>query len=211
MAYDLEEQEQLDVLKAWWKLHRQKVTTALIVLLVAVAGYKAWNYYQGQQSLQASVKYEVLNKIDAKDPKNLKAVQAVSAELMEKFSGTPYAGRAALTAAKANFAANETKSAHAQLDWAADHAKEDAIRAIALLQIASVQFQDKDLEGALKTLDKSHTEGFDGLFLDLKGDVLVAQGKSAEAKKAYQEALTKLDGEGRYHQYTLHKLEALGS
>ena len=79
MAYDLEEQEQLDVLKAWWKLHSQKVTTALIVLLVAVAAYKAWNYYQGQQSLQASAKYEVLNKIDAKDPNNLKAVQAVSA------------------------------------------------------------------------------------------------------------------------------------
>jgi predicted negative regulator of RcsB-dependent stress response len=178
------------------------------VILIA---YKSWNYYQSEQSMQASAKYDQLVKLNATDVNNLKPIQSISGELMDKFSGTPYAGRAAIAAAKANFAANEAKSARAQLEWAAGHAKEEAVKAIALLQIATVQFQDKDYQAALKTLDKSHAEGFDGLFLDLKGDVLMSLGKSDEAKKAYQEALTKLDAEGRYHQYTLHKLEALGS
>ena len=211
MAYDLEEQEQLDAFKAWWKLHGQKVIGAAIALFVILIAYKSWNYYQSEQSMQASAKYDQLVKLNATDVNNLKPIQSISGELMDKFSGTPYAGRAAIAAAKANFAANEAKSARAQLEWAAGHAKEEAVKAIALLQIATVQFQDKDYQAALKTLDKSHAEGFDGLFLDLKGDVLMSLGKSDEAKKAYQEALTKLDAEGRYHQYTLHKLEALGS
>jgi predicted negative regulator of RcsB-dependent stress response len=211
MAYDLEEQEQLDELKAWWKVHGQKVTTAVTALVVAYLGFQGWNYYQGQQSLKASAQYENLIKLDIADAKNLKAIQTISAELMDKYSGTPYAGRAALTAAKANFQANEAKSAKAQLEWAAKHGKEDAVQAMALLELASLQVQEKDYAAALKTLGESHSAGFDGLFADLKGDVLVAQGKPAEAKAAYKEALEKLDAQGHFAKFTQHKLEALGS
>ena len=211
MAYDLEEQEQLDELKAWWKLHGQKVVTLVTALVIGYLGYQGWHYYQNQQSLKASAQYENLLKLDITDAKNLKAIQAVSSELMDKYSSTPYAGRAALTAAKANFQAKEVKSAHDQLEWAASHAKEEAIQAMALLELASLQFEQKDYAGALTTLDKKHSSGFDGLFADLKGDVLVAQGKPAEAKLAYQTALEKLDAQGRLIKFTQHKLEALGN
>ena len=211
MAYDLEEQEQLDAFKAWWKLHGQKVISLVVAVLVTVIVYQGWNAYQGQQSLKASAKYEMLIKLDANDPQNLKAVQSISGELMESFSGTPYAGRAAVTGAKANMAANEMKAARKQLEWAAENAKEDSVQAIALLQIAALQFQEKDFDGALTTLSESHADGFDGLFLDLKGDVFMQQNKKADAKKSYEEALKKLDSDGRYRQYTLHKLDALGS
>ena len=211
MAYDLEEQEQLDEFKAWWKQHGQKVINAVTALIVVYLGYQGWNYYQNQQSLKASAQYDNLTKLDIADAKNLKAIQAVSAEIMDKYSGTPYAGRAALTAAKANFQANEVKSAKAQLEWAADHAKEDAVQAMALLELAGLQIQEKDYAGALKTLAESHSSGFDGLFADLKGDALLAQGKNAEAKAAYKEAVEKLDPQGRFIKFTQHKLEALGS
>ena len=211
MAYDLEEQEQLDEFKTWWKVHGQKVVTLVTVLVVGYLGYQGWQYYQTQQSLKASAQYENLLKLDITEAKNLKAIQVVSAELMDKYSGTPYAGRAALTAAKANFQAKELKSAKSQLAWAAKNAKEDAIQAMALLELASLQVEEKDYEGALKTLAEKHTSGFDGLFADLKGDVLVAQGKLAEAKVAYKDALDKLDQQGRLLKFTQHKLEALGN
>jgi predicted negative regulator of RcsB-dependent stress response len=150
-------------------------------------------------------------KLDITDAKNLKAIQLVSAELMDKFPSTPYAGRAALTAAKANFQAHEIKSAKSQLEWATKHAKEDAIQAMALLELASLQFEEKDYAGALKTLAEKHIAGFDGLFADLKGDVLVTQGKSSEAKVAYKEALEKLDAQGHLLKFTQQKLEALGN
>jgi predicted negative regulator of RcsB-dependent stress response len=130
---------------------------------------------------------------------------------MDKFSGTAYAGRAALIVAKANYAANDSKSAKAQLDWARNNAQEEPIKAIAQLQLAAIQLEEKQYDEALKTLAEKHDSGFDGLFADLKGDILAAQGKKTEAKAAYQDALSKLDDSGSYHHFTAHKLEALGS
>ena len=208
MAYDLEEQEQLDAFKAWWKTNGDKAMTALTVVIAGFLAYQGWQYYQNKQAQEASAKYEAMLQLDNK---NLKAIQSVSAELMDKYASTPYAGRAALTVAKANYENKDTKSAVAQLEWATKNAKEEAVSTVALLQLAGIRYEEKSYDAALKLLDEKHAEGFDGLFADLKGDILVAQGKPADAKKAYQEALTKLDEHGRYHHYTEHKIEALGS
>jgi predicted negative regulator of RcsB-dependent stress response len=208
MAYDLEEQEQLDEIKAWWKQYGNLVTWGLIVVLACFAAYQGWNYYQRSQALQASVQYEALAQTTEKD---IQSIRSISGQIMENYAATPYAGRAALIAAKANYAANDAKSAKAQLEWAAANAKEDAVRAIARLQLAAIQLEEKQYDAALKTLAEKHDAAFDGLFADLKGDILVAQGKKTEARAAYTEALSKLDAKGRYHGYTQHKLEALGS
>jgi predicted negative regulator of RcsB-dependent stress response len=80
-----------------------------------------------------------------------------------------------------------------------------------LLQLAAIQLDEKQYDAALKTLAETHDAGFDGIFADLRGDILVAQNKKAEAKAAYQEALIKLDVKNHYSNYTQHKLEALGN
>ena len=95
MAYDLEEQEQLDEFKAWWALHGKKVVTLVTVLVASYLGYQGWHYYQNQQAMKASTQYENLVKLDITEAKNLKAIQMLSADLMDKYSSTPYAGRAA--------------------------------------------------------------------------------------------------------------------
>ncbi len=207
MAYDLEEQEQLDEFKAWWKSYGKLVTNAVLALIVGYAAIQGWKYYQNNQSVEASTQFQELLVTDEKD---LKAIQAKSAMLMDKFSATPYAGRAALYAAKANYLASDNKSAKSQLDWAVKNAKETSISALAGLQLANILVEEKDYEGALKLLNAQHDAGFDGLFSDLKGDVLVSLGKSAEARTAYKEALTKLDSQGKYRALTQKKLEALG-
>jgi predicted negative regulator of RcsB-dependent stress response len=207
MAYDLEEQEQIDELKAWWKTYGKWVTNGLVVLILIFAGYQAWNFYQDKQSVEASTQFQALQVTDEKD---LKAIQAKAAEIMDKYPSTPYAGRAALYAAKANYAANDAKSAKAQLEWASDNATESSISAIASLQLANILAEEKNYEAALKLLEAPHDAGFEGLFSDLKGDVLVALGKKAEAKAAYENALLKLDMDGKYRSLTQQKLEALG-
>ena len=207
MAYDLEEQEQLDEFKAWWKQNGTMISTLLISLLVAYVAYQGWHYYQNKQAVEASTQYQELLVTESKD---LKAIQKKSAKLMESFSATPYAGRAALFAAKANYQANEIKSAKAQLDWTVKNAKESAVSALATLQLANILSEEKNFEGALKLLNAPHDSGFDGLFADLKGDVLVSLGRNAEAKEAYQQALTKLDPQGKFRVLTQQKLESLG-
>lgn len=207
MAYDLEEQEQLDEFKAWWKQNGKMVTSLLVAVLVGYAAFQGWHFYQNKQSVEASTQYQELLVVDEKD---LKIIQAKSAMLMESFSGTPYAGRAALFAAKANYQANEVKSAKAQLDWAIKNAKETSVSALSSLQLANILAEEKDFEGALKLLNARHDDGFDGLFADLKGDVLVSLGKNVEAKEAYQQALTKLEPKGKFRALTQQKLESLG-
>jgi len=207
MAYDLEEQEQLDEFKAWWKQNGKMVTSLLVAVLVGYAAFQGWHFYQNKQSVEASTQYQELLVVDEKD---LKIIQAKSAMLMESFSGTPYAGRAALFAAKANYQANEVKSAKAQLDWSIKNAKETSVSALSSLQLANILAEEKDFEGALKLLNARHDAGFDGLFADLKGDVLVSLGKNVEAKEAYQQALTKLEPKGKFRALTQQKLESLG-
>lgn len=208
MAYDLEEQEQLDELKAWWKRNGNKVMGVATAVLIAFSAFQGWKIYQNRQSLEASVHYDALTKLDSKDTKG---IQNISGQLMEKYAGTPYAARAALIAAKANYAANDVKSARAQIEWVIGNAREDALRGIAQLQLAGLQYEEKQYDAALKTLAEKHDVGFDGLFADLRGDVLAAQGKKAEARAAYTEALDKLEAEGRLRSFTEHKLDALGS
>lgn len=207
MAYDLEEQEQIDELKAWWKQNGKMISTLVIALLVAYSAYQGWHYYQNKQAVEASAQYQELTVLDEKD---LKSIQAKSAVLMDEFASTPYAGRAALLAAKANYQANDAKSAKAQLDWAIKNAKETSVSALASLQLANILAEEKDFEGALKLLNAPHDAGFDGLFADLKGDVLVSLGKNADAKLAYEEALAKLDQHGKFRVLTQQKLESLG-
>ncbi|HEY3326749.1 MAG TPA: tetratricopeptide repeat protein [Novimethylophilus sp.] len=208
MAYDLEEQEQLDALKAWWHSNGNTVLLAVGALCVAFAGFQGWKYYQHKQRLEASSQYEALAQLDVKD---IKQVRSVSGQLMEKYSGTPYAARAALMVARANYEAGDARSAHAQVEWALAHSREETVKSIAQLQLAGLQFEEKKYDDALKTLAEKHDPAYDGLLSDLKGDILAIQGKSAEARKAYAEALASLDQKSKFRRYTEQKLDALGS
>ena len=140
MAYDLEEQEQLDEFKAWWKKNGRMVTSLALAALVAYSAWQAYGYFQNKNATEASSLYQALV---VTEPAKTAEIKAQSAKLMEDFSGTPYAGRAAVFAAKANFAANDSKSAKSQLEWAAKNAKESAVKAIASLQLAGILYGEK--------------------------------------------------------------------
>lgn len=207
MAYDLEEQEQLEAFKRWWDKNGNTMMVLIGVLIVAFAGTQFWKHHNNQRTLEASTLYQQLLDTPAQDHK---AIQALSSELMENYAATPYAGRAAVAAAKANHAAKDGTSAKSQLEWAIDHAEESAVRSVARLQLAALQLDEKAYDQALQTLDVKDNAGFEGLFADLRGDVLAAQGKTADAKQAYQQALANLEVQSAYSQYVAHKLEALG-
>jgi predicted negative regulator of RcsB-dependent stress response len=207
MAYDLEEQEQLDEFKAWWKKNGSMVTNLALAVIVAYSAWQGYGYFQNKKAVEASAIYQALV---TTEPTKTAEIKAQSAKLMEDFSGTPYAGRAAVFAAKTNFVANDSKSAKAQLEWANKNAKENAVKAIASLQLAGILFEEKNYDEAQKVLTAITDKGYEGLKASMQGDVLLAQGKQAEAKKAYQAALEGLDAQGKMHQYTQQKLESLG-
>lgn len=208
MAYDLEEQEQIDVVKDWWKRNGNSVLLGIAVFVAIVAGIQGWRYYQHQQVTQAAGLYEAFQGAAGKN--DGKRVREIAGQLMERFPRTSYASRAALGAARLNYEAGDIKSAKAQLQWVVERAKSDEIRDAARLQMAGVLLDEKNYDEALKLLESKHGAGFDGLYADLKGDVLLASGKSAEARAAYQLALEKMDPASGYRGLVQLKLDGLG-
>ncbi|ONN67393.1 tetratricopeptide repeat protein [Herbaspirillum sp. VT-16-41] len=208
MAYDLEEQEQLDSIKAWWAKYGNLVTWALIIALAAYAAWTGWNTYQARQSGQASVLYEEQQKsFAAKD--NAK-VQRAASDIQDKFSGTAYAEMSALVAARSAFDANDIETAKKQLQWVIDHGRGKEYKAIAAVRLAGVLLDAKSYDEALKLLSGDYPAQFAGAIADRKGDVLLAQGKRDEARSAYKLALEKSDAKDPGRQLIQIKLDAIG-
>ena len=207
MALDLEEQEQVDELKALWKKYGNYITRGVIAFFVLYGLYQGWGYYQTKQSLGASEAYQ---SIVVLDEKNTKEIMQKSPYLIDDFGGTPYAGRAAILFAKASYLEGLKDKAKEKLEWASSHAKESATESIALIQLGQILVEEKKYEDALKTVNNIDNEGYLGLSNDLKGDILNAMGKKDDAKKAYQEALKRFGPKDPYAKFTQEKLESLG-
>ena len=208
-AYDLDEQEKLGDLKAWWARFGNHVTGALTVVALIIAANQGWKWYTAKQAAEASTLYFALS--DAAGKNEVAKVKDAAAQLMEKFAGTGYAPRGALLAAKTAFDAGDLTSAKTQLEWVVANSKEDELKAIARLRLAAVLLDQKQYDAALATLDGKHSDAFAGLFLDMKGDIYNLQGKAADAKTAYEAALPKLDAKGAQKQYTQLKLDAVSA
>jgi predicted negative regulator of RcsB-dependent stress response len=209
-AYDLEEQEQLETLKAWWKENGNLVLTALSLVLIVLAAWQAWNYYQRNQAAQASALYDAVQK--AAGANDLKQVRESAGAILEQYPRTTYAAMAALVSAKAHFQGGDLKTAHAQLAWVAENARDEALQDIARLRLVSVMLDEKAYDDALKALDAKHGAAFDAQFLAVRGDVLVAQGKKEEARGAYKAALDKADAKDAGSRGSIQlRLDALGT
>lgn len=208
-TYDLEEQEQLAALKAWWTDNGKQVMISVLLVVVVLLGWLGWNYYQRNQAAQASGLYEAVQKAAAAN--DLKLVRESAGAVLEQFPRTTYAAMAALVSAKVHFQGGDLKTARAQLTWVAENAKDEALQDIARLRLAGVMLDEKAYDEALKALDAKHGAPFDAQFLALRGDVLVAQGKKQDAASAYKSALEKIEAkDAGQRAYIQLRLDALG-
>lgn len=208
MAYDLEEQEQLDVLKAWWKQYGNLVVTMVLVGALGAAGYQGWRYYRQQQALQAVTLYGQMESAERANEK--KKAGDIAAQIIDRHAGTQYAAMAALASAKIAFESADLALAKTRLQWVIERAKEEEMRDVARLRLAGVLLDEKNYAEALKLVETKPAPAFSGLYADMKGDILVAQGKTVEARSAYRQALEKGDAKSSHHQLVQLKLDALG-
>jgi predicted negative regulator of RcsB-dependent stress response len=207
-SLDLQEQEQVDALKAWWNKNGKWVIGALVVGLLGFAGMQFWKSHQASQAGEAAKLYaEVVKQVGSNDAKR---IGDAADALVSRYGSSAYAPRAQLLAAQASLQARDVAHAKVQLQWVVDHASETGLQDTARLKLASVLLDEKKYDEAIKQLDAAHPEAFTGLYADLKGDVLSAQGKVAEARAAYQQALDKTDAKSGYRNLIQLKMDGLG-
>jgi len=207
MAYDHQEQEQLDSFKAFWSQYGNIIIWVLILALGSYAGWNYWKTHQRNKSIEASALYDELQtSLLAND--NAK-VQRVAGDIRAKYESSAYAPMAALAAAKTAFEANDLKTAKTHLQWAAEHGN-DEYKSIANLRLAGVLLDEKAFDEALKVLNGKFLPQFTSEVNDRKGDVLVAQNKLNEARAAYVAAIAAMDPNAPGRQLVQIKLEAIG-
>ena len=207
-VYDLEEQDQLEDLKAWWAQWGNYVTSVVLAVCVGIVGVQGWRWWQHSQAEQASVLYNAIS--TAATGNDVAKAKDAMAELAAKYPGTGYAPRGGLIVARLLFDNGDKPGTAAQLQWVIERSSEDNLREIARYRLAEVQFDDKQYDDALRTLDAKHDDAFAGLYADLRGDILAAAGRREEARAAYQLAVARLDAKASYHAYVQVKLDSLG-
>jgi predicted negative regulator of RcsB-dependent stress response len=209
---DLEEQEQLDQLKAFWKRWGNLATLVLIAVLGAVAAWNGWNWYERDQAVKASSMYDELEL--AATSKDADRATLVFNDLKTRYPRTSYAQQAGLLAARVQFDKGQLDAAQTTLSWVAQTAAEADYRIIARLRLAGILLEQKKLDEANQQLDeaeKGASPEFLALVSDRRGDVLLAQNKPELAVAAYRKAWDLMDSKLEYRRLIDAKLTALAA
>lgn len=208
MAYDLQEQDQLDAFRAFWKQYGNTILLALTLVLLAVGGWRGWAAYQQRQATTAAGLYAQLE--EAVRTKNLERLKEATQTLTDQYGRTVYGGMAALLAARSHAEAGDVAAAKAALKWAVERASESEIKLVARLRLAGLLLDEKAYDDGLALLTGVEAGAFEPLFADRRGDLLQASGRTDDARSAYRAALERLEPNAALRPWVQIKLDALG-
>ncbi len=206
---DLQEQEQLDALKAFWKQYGNLITWTVILALLAFAGWRWWQHRQVQQGLEASAMYEELDRAVAAS--DLDRSARVLGDLQQRFPKAAYAAQGSLLAAKLQAEKGQPDAAKASLGWIITNVEDADYKTMARLRLAVVLADAQQFDDALKVLAEPVPPAYEALQADRRGDVLALKGDKAEAVAAYQRAYAAMPATVDYRQLVEAKLGALGA
>jgi predicted negative regulator of RcsB-dependent stress response len=205
----LEEQEQLDQLKAFWKRYGNLITWVLIAVLGAFAAWNGWQWWQRDQAEKSGAMFDQLDR--AAQAGDADQAGRIFADMKERYPRTAFTEQGGLTAAKVQLDKGQADAALASLEWVGAHATEAEYQTIARLRAAGILLDQKKYDEALKQLDGASAPEFAALVNDRRGDVLLAQGKKDDAKAAFTKAWQAMDPTVGYRRLIEAKLTALGA
>ena len=205
---DLDEQEQLDQIKHFWSKYGNAISTVLVLVFGSIAAWNGWQYWQNTQNTKAAVLYDEFDR--AASAGEMQRMQRALSDMQNEYASTVLTAQAALLAAKIHMDNNQDVPARAALNWVVQSSKDEALQAIARLRLSALDIQAKAWDAALSQLTAPVPTSFAGLGADRRGDVLMAQGKTEEARQAYEAAYRALPSTEAYRSLVSAKLAALG-
>lgn len=208
MAAHLEEQQELDNFKYFWKTTGKWL---FAVLILAALGYLGYTVYQNRKVSQnqeaAAILAEIVEKAQSKAPQN--EINAELAKLQQSYPQSISAAQATLMAAATEFDAHRYDVAEAHLKWVLSNQQDSLIQALTAQRLGVVLLQQKKYDAALAALDTPVDAAFTPLLMETKGDVYAAQGKNQEALKNYGQALEKMPQDSVGRELVQMKLDSL--
>ena len=190
MEENLTDAQQVELLKKLWKEYGVAITLGTLLAITIALGWRFYQQHTIRQAERASLIYErMIVDIMGRHTQEAKKESDV---LMHQFPRTPYATLSALTLAKLAVEQKKFDLATENLQWVIKHSHNKDFRQIARLRLARIYLAQKQTQAALKILEKTDSDSFTGLTLEITGDVYVALGQKEKAKTLYQTALDKL-------------------
>ncbi len=180
------EEEQVAAIKKWWKENGTSVILGIVIGSAALFGWRAWQGQISAKGEQASMIYSQLEQ-QLSGSKSEDAM-LTGKQLMQDFPGTPYASFAGLKLAKVAVEAQDTETAGNYLRWVIENGNPEELVQTATMRLARLNLSGDNADSAwalISTIDKTSTLAS---YHELKGDILLAQGKQDEAKNAYLQA-----------------------
>jgi predicted negative regulator of RcsB-dependent stress response len=185
--------EQSERVQKWLRENGLSIVAGIAIGLVGIFGWQQWRNHQARNESMASQLYKQAQIAQASGKQDIAA--QFSEQLMTDYAKSPYAIFAASDRAKQQLQAKQLDKAEASLAWAESHAGDPALKSLTQLRIAQVELGRDNTAAALSTLDRIPANDYQGLVQELRGDVLVKLGRSDDARKAYQAALSALSEE----------------
>lgn len=205
---DLEEQEQLDKLKQFWKQYGNSLSTVVLLVCLAVAGWNGYGYWQKRQAAQAALMFDNAQSIFQSG--DVKAAERVYSDMSDSFKSSFYTLQAGLQLAKMAYENGQTDVAKTALEKVAQSGGDEILVATAKLRLSQVLVEQKTFDQALAALDGKFPEGFAALVADARGDVQTAQDQKDAAIASYTQAIKAMDEKNPYRNIVDAKLAALG-
>ncbi|CBY80553.1 hypothetical protein AO053_05780 [Haemophilus influenzae biotype aegyptius] len=185
MAYSIEEEQEINQLKDWWKENGKTIIVAFILGVGGMFGWRYWQTHQAEQIAQASAQYDTLINSVQQDEQ---AKKANIEQFVQANSKTAYAVFALLDEAKKATEKQDFSAAEANLNQALTQSQDEVLTSIVALRLSAVQFQLGQLDNALTTLNQVKGESFNARKAILTGDIQVAKGDKVAAKNSFEQA-----------------------
>ena len=191
MAAHLEEQQELDNFKYFWKSTGRWLFALLIAAALGYLGYTMYKSHKASKNQEAAaVLAKIVDKMQAKASQA--EVNADLTNLQQNYSDSIAAAQATLMAAATEYDARRYDVAEGHLNWVLQNQKAPLVQALAAQRLGIVLLQQKKYDAAIAALNTKVEADFEPLLLEAKGDVYAAQNKTKEAAQSYQQALEKL-------------------
>ncbi|MGH8479371.1 MAG: YfgM family protein [Gammaproteobacteria bacterium] len=206
------DREQVEVLKTWWRKNGWPILAGVCIGLGGLFAWRAWQAEAQVDAEQASSRFEQLVTALAENKTGTLAGQAE--QILDEHDDTVYASFATLALARLAVEAGDLQKAREHLQWVLDHTRHVPLKRLAKLRLARVVLSAGDTDKSWSLVEELKDGPESASYQELKGDVLRAQGRLPEARRAYDEALKLAAGAGESgpsSQTSLQlKMDALG-